>query len=98
MFQPGILGLFINPYYFARKGLATHIRDLASHMTGKTLDIGCGTKPYEKLCPSSQYIGLELDSEENRATKPADCCSGPGSKSSRSDACSGSLVSCCCRC
>lgn len=73
MFRPGILGLFINPYYFARKGLEIHIRDLASHMTGKTLDIGCGTKPYEKLCPSSQYIGLELDSEQNRATKSADC-------------------------
>lgn len=72
MFHPGILGLFINPYYFARKGLAIHIRELGSHMTGKTLDIGCGTKPYEKLCPSTQYIGLELDSKENRATKSAD--------------------------
>jgi SAM-dependent methyltransferase len=72
LFHPGVLGLFINPYYFARKGLADHIGDLASHMTGKTLDIGCGTKPYEKLCPSSQYIGLELDSVENRATKSAD--------------------------
>jgi SAM-dependent methyltransferase len=73
MFHPGIIALFINPYYFARKGLVTHIRDLAFHMTGKTLDIGCGTKPYEKFCPSSQYIGLELDSEENRTTKSADC-------------------------
>jgi len=73
MFHPGVVGLFINPYYFARKGLAIHIRELASHMTGKTLDIGCGTKPYEKLCPSSHYIGLELDSEENRAAKSADC-------------------------
>ena len=73
MFHPGVVGLFINPYYFARKDLALHIRDLASHMTGKTLDVGCGTKPYETLCSSSHYIGLELDSEENRAAKSADC-------------------------
>jgi SAM-dependent methyltransferase len=73
LFLPGVLGLFINPYYFARKGLEIHVRDLASHMTGKTLDVGCGSKPYQKLCPSSDYIGLELDSEENRATKSADC-------------------------
>jgi len=28
MFSPGFLGLFINPFYFARKGLAADVRDL----------------------------------------------------------------------
>lgn len=73
MYFPSIPGLFINPFYFARKGLAIHLKDLAPYVTGKTLDIGCGAKPYEKLCKSSEYIGLELDSEKNIAKKSADC-------------------------
>lgn len=72
MFFPGILGLFTNPFYFARKGLAKHIGDLAGHITGKTLDIGCGSKPYIDLYGSADYVGLEIDTPENRANKKAD--------------------------
>jgi SAM-dependent methyltransferase len=71
-FFPGILGLFINPYYFARKGLAKHIADLAASVTGKTLDVGCGSKPYIQLYGSSEYVGLEIDTPENRLSKNAD--------------------------
>lgn len=71
-FFPGILGLFINPYYFARKGLAKHIADLAVSVTGKTLDVGCGSKPYIELYGSSEYVGLEIDTPENRLSKNAD--------------------------
>lgn len=71
-FFPGILGLFINPFYFARKGLANHITDLAVNITGKTLDIGCGTKPYAHLYQSIEYVGLEIDTTQNRFNKNAD--------------------------
>ena len=71
-FYPGFIGLFINPFYFARKGLACHVQCLARYVTGKTLDIGCGSKPYEKLFKTSEYIGLEYDSPENRKSKKAD--------------------------
>jgi len=71
-FNPSFLGLFVNPFYFARKGLIDNIRDLGSSITGKTLDVGCGNKPYEKLFSSSKYIGLEIDSENNRKSKKAD--------------------------
>lgn len=71
-FFPGIVGLFINPFYFARKGLAKHISELAVHITGKTLDIGCGSKPYMSLYKSSEYVGLEIDTPENRSSKNAD--------------------------
>jgi len=71
-FLPGYLGLFINPFYFARMGLAVSIRELGGAITGKTLDIGCGTKPYESLFKSCEYIGLEIDNEANRKTKKAD--------------------------
>ena len=71
-FRPGFGGLFVNPFYFARKGLYENIAALAGNITGKTLDVGCGQKPYEELFSSSQYIGLEIDSEENRKNKKAD--------------------------
>lgn len=71
-FFPGFLGVFMNPFYFARKGLAKHISELAIHITGKTLDVGCGNKPYEHLYHSKEYIGLEIDTPNNRASKNAD--------------------------
>lgn len=71
-FFPGILGLLINPFYFARKGLAQHIRELAVHITGRTLDVGCGNKPYLSLYNSNEYVGLEIDTPENRSNKQAD--------------------------
>jgi SAM-dependent methyltransferase len=72
MFLPRLHGLFINPHYLARKGLADHLKDLAPFVTGKTLDIGCGSKPYETLCNASDYIGLELDTPGNRSLKKAE--------------------------
>jgi SAM-dependent methyltransferase len=71
-FQPGLLGCLINPFYFARKGLYENIKALAPSIQGKTLDIGCGQKPYRSLYQSSEYIGLEIESPENLMTKQAD--------------------------
>ncbi len=71
-FFPGGIGIFINPFYFARKGLAKHISELAKNITGKTLDVGCGTKPYAHLYRSAEYVGLEIDTPANRASKNAD--------------------------
>lgn len=71
-FHPSLLGLFINPFYFARKGLYQNMVKLAKNIKGKTLDVGCGQKPYEKFCNSSEYIGLEIDTPKNRKFKKAD--------------------------
>ncbi len=68
-FYPQFIGLFINPFYFAKKGLLENITFLSQYIQGKTLDVGCGQKPYEKLFSSSEYIGLEIDSPENRLKK-----------------------------
>ena len=70
-FKPSLLGLFINPFYFARKGLYQNMVKLAKNIKGKTLDVGCGQKPYEKFCNSSEYIRLEIDTEKNRKFKKA---------------------------
>jgi len=45
-FRPGLIAVFVNPFYFARKGLYHNIRALASEIQGRTLDVGCGQKPY----------------------------------------------------
>lgn len=65
-FEPTFWGLFLNPFYFARKELYKHIKLLSSKMRGKILDVGCGQKPYEAHFNSSEYIGLELDVPEKR--------------------------------
>jgi len=72
MHAPTWISLFINPFYFIRKGLYTHIKDIAPNITGRTLDIGCGSKPYKSLYKSSEYVGLEFDTPENRRIKNAD--------------------------
>jgi SAM-dependent methyltransferase len=71
-FHPGWLGLFINPFYFARKELAQNIASMARHMGHKILDVGCGQKPYASLFDSSAYVGLEFDTPANRAKGVAD--------------------------
>lgn len=71
-FRPGVLALFINPFYFARKGLIDAIRPFAAEIRGKTLDVGCGQKPYADLFASSEYIGLDRDTPETRRRNKAD--------------------------
>jgi SAM-dependent methyltransferase len=58
-FNPSLLGLFINPFYFARKAIYNNIKSYASDIKGKILDVGCGTKPYENLFDCEEYIGLD---------------------------------------
>jgi SAM-dependent methyltransferase len=39
---------------------------------GCVLDVGCGKKPYAHLFDCEKYVGLEIDSSENRRNKKAD--------------------------
>ena len=71
-FHPTWLGLFINPFYFARKNLHAHVSELAAKLGGKVLDVGCGTKPYLRYTKASEYIGLEIDSLDKRQHSKAD--------------------------
>jgi SAM-dependent methyltransferase len=71
-FQPGFLALFTNPFYFSRRGLYHGILEYGHFITGKTLDVGCGQRPYEHLVASSKYIGLEIDTPAARKINKAD--------------------------
>jgi SAM-dependent methyltransferase len=72
MFFPGWLGIFVNPFYFARAGLRNAITELAPKLTGQLLDVGCGSKPYQQLFRVDRYIGLDIDSEAARQWGIAD--------------------------
>lgn len=70
-FEPRFIGLFTNPFYFARKGLLHSIKKFGNEISGQTLDVGCGSKPYEKYFSANEYIGLEIETtihaEKNKA-------------------------------
>lgn len=71
-FNPGIIGVFTNPFYFSRRGLFQAMNELGKELSGKLLDIGCGTKPYEPYLSVREYIGVEIDTERSRTTSKAD--------------------------
>ncbi len=71
-FNPGIVGIFTNPFYFSRRGLYLAMTELGKDLSGKLLDIGCGTKPYEPYLSVREYIGVEIDTERSRTTSKAD--------------------------
>jgi len=72
-FYPSPLGIFVNPFYIMRRELLRAVRSLASHITGRVLDIGCGSKPYQELFTSStEYVGMDFDSLEKRVRTKAD--------------------------
>ncbi len=72
MFFPGLIGIFFNPFYFARRNLALAISELSANIQGHLLDVGCGTKPYRTLFNVEAYRGLDIDSPITRDRGMAD--------------------------
>lgn len=63
-FEPNWLGVVINPFYFIRKRLFKGVRDLAPALSGRLLDLGCGSKPYKRLfVNATEYIGVDIENE-----------------------------------
>jgi SAM-dependent methyltransferase len=62
-FNPDLLGLFINPFYFARRGLYKNINNFSKEIKGSILDVGCGRKPYRDIFKVDSYIGMDLENE-----------------------------------
>jgi SAM-dependent methyltransferase len=60
-FNPDFLGLLINPFFFARKGLYDNIKKYSPEISGHVLDVGCGKKPYRKLFRVNEYIGMDIE-------------------------------------
>lgn len=62
MFDPGLIGLILNPFFHARRSLVNGIKKSAHHLEGSLLDVGCGSKPYRNLFKVTKYTGLDTDS------------------------------------
>lgn len=57
-----ILAVFLNPFYFIRKNLYYNISELATNLSGKVLDFGCGSKPYRSCFINCQeYVGCDIE-------------------------------------
>ena len=59
-FKPGFIGIFINPFFFIRRGLLNGIKKYARQLNGNLLDFGCGSKPYKTLFNVKKYFGVDM--------------------------------------
>ena len=71
-FNPSLLGIFVNPFFHARRGLMRGLRPKLAELRGEIIDIGCGRKPYRDLIVASNYVGLDIDSDVTRSLAAAD--------------------------
>lgn len=71
-YEPTWLGLLVNPFYFARRGLREGLRPWLAELKGDVLDVGCGCKPYRDLVPAARYIGLDVDTPFTRQVGAAE--------------------------
>lgn len=72
MFYPGVLGVFVNPFHYARLGLVRSIRRHAPALRGPLLDVGCGTKPYRELFDADVYVGMDVENAAAAVKEAAD--------------------------
>jgi len=60
-FQPRFLSIFYHPFFFVRREIFSFLESNSNFLSGKLLDFGCGSKPYEKLFKNSNnYVGVEV--------------------------------------
>lgn len=71
-FEPSWMGIFVNPFFFARRGLWRELPPLLAQLFGDVLDVGCGRKPYRRAVSASRYVGVDVDIPANRALGAAD--------------------------
>jgi SAM-dependent methyltransferase len=71
-YDPSWLGVLINPFYFARRGLRETLGRHFPLLQGEVLDVGCGNKPYRDFIPATSYVGLDVDNAFTRQVGAAD--------------------------
>ncbi len=71
-FHPSLAGVFVNPFFLARRALRREIAAAGPELHGRLLDVGCGSQPYRDLFPACPYTGLDIDSPRTRQLGVAD--------------------------
>ena len=71
-FKPGLPGAFVNPFFLARRLLWREIAAASTDLSGRLLDVGCGSQPYRSLFAAHAYTGLDIDSPRTRQLAVAD--------------------------
>jgi SAM-dependent methyltransferase len=72
-FLPNFIYIFSNPFFITRRYLYIYIKHMSKYFkSGILLDIGCGTKPYEKLFAVDKYIGIDFEKNGNNNNPKAD--------------------------
>lgn len=62
LFKPTFLGFFVNPFFWGRAAIYNNVKKHAPEISGKTLDVGTGSKPYINLFPNvTEYIGMDIE-------------------------------------
>jgi SAM-dependent methyltransferase len=62
LFRPGLIGFFINPFFLGRSVMFLKVKKLSSFISGKTLDVGSGSKPYISLFKNvTSYVGMDIE-------------------------------------
>ena len=61
-FRPGLIGFFINPFFLGRSAMYINVKKYSKFVSGKTLDVGSGSKPYIGLFNKvTTYIGMDIE-------------------------------------
>lgn len=58
-FNPSIF----HPFFIIRSGLLKGISKQSAAISGKLLDFGCGSKPYQSLFIVDEYVGVDFENE-----------------------------------
>lgn len=52
-----------HPFFFVRRGIYSFVKEKAPLCSGRLLDFGCGSKPYQSLFNVQEYIGVDFENE-----------------------------------
>lgn len=74
LFKPTFISFCINPFFWGRAAIYLSVKKFAPNISGKTVDVGSGSKPYKDLFKNvTEYIGLDIEqSGHNHQTSDID--------------------------
>lgn len=62
LFKPSFISFCINPFFWGRTAIYFSVKKFSNHISGKTIDVGSGSKPYKDLFKNvTEYIGLDIE-------------------------------------